>query len=292
MIKLADNLIYLLLKQAAAAEAAPTPTNPNAGFTGVPATTSFYQQLAARDGAEEAIKKIDSARAYQQSHPTELPENKSVYVPTYSTESVNRQFPIVIKDQADFGQPDTAAYYSSNDDNVTVLPQFASSMATGPTTTRKLIPNLGVHELTHAITPFSEDVRNFSNNYQTTLPRLTRIANERKKEVEDGVPHDLTSAELTPELSDAKYMYSKSTGRSTIMTTPEEQKAFRDWAYSTANPSAVKQTDGSYGPTSDSVWGQLNNLTPEQQSYLMGSVVKGQTPQQPTNITPYSQYQA
>ena len=71
MIKIADNLIYLLLKQAAAAEAAPT--NPNAGFTGVPATTSFYQQLAARDGAEEAIKKIDSARAYQQSHPTELP---------------------------------------------------------------------------------------------------------------------------------------------------------------------------------------------------------------------------
>ena len=321
MIKIANNLMSLLVnKQAAAAEAAPT--NPNAGFPGVPATTSFYEQLAARGvgprhhGAEAATEAIDSARAYQRDHPTDLPGSISPFIPTYSTEDVNRQFPIVIKEKAKGDPSNHAAYYRSNEDAVTVRPNYASNLATGPTVAKKYLPSLGTHELTHAITPHANAYRRHRVEAPWYLGHPTSYASawfptsEMKQEraliaavgaidaaVPKDTPHDLHPAEIATEISDEKYDYSQITGRSTIMTTPEEQKAFRDWSYSAANPSAVKQTDGSYAPASHSVWGQLNKLTPEQQSYLMGSIVKGQTPQQPAygnypTATPYSQYQA
>ena len=110
------------------------------------------------------------------------------------------------------------------------------------------------------------------------------------------VTHDQRPDEFFNEVSDAKLAFSKSTGKSTIMTTPEEQKAFKDWSYSPANPRAVKQKDGSYVPAVNSLWPQMNKFTPKQQSDILGSIVKGKTPQQPTSTTygnypdtPYSQ---
>ena len=298
----------------------PTPPNHNAGFMGVPATTSFYEQLANRDGTTAATQAIDSARAYQRDHPTQLPASISPYIPTYSTEDVNHQFPIVIKERADDDPKSTnianaAAYYSYQDDNVSVRPPYASSMATGPTTANNYMTTAGTHELTHAITPYANAYRRnqvptpwwqgapTSANETTFNPQagqdraLLASTNQSQAGLPKDLPHDKQPSELSSELSDYKKRYAESTHNSTIMDTPERQKAFRDWAHSKANPRAVQNPDGSYAPPPDSVWGQMNQLTPEQQSYLMGAVAKGQTPQQPAygnypTATPYSQYQA
>ena len=274
---------------------------------GVPATISYYDARAARDGAAEATKAIDSARNFQRDHPTQLPASISPYIPTYSTEDVNRQFPIVIKDRNDplfKGGPAAAGYYDYYKENITVDPRYASGMATGPTTARKFMPNIATHELTHAISPLSNSFRRNQAPHFSFFPEAqqdeARINAAGLAGIEDSkLLHDQIPVELPTELSDDKWRYSQSTGRSTIMTTPEEQKAYRDWVYSTANPEVYKKEDGSYAIPQDSVWYQMNQLTPEQQSYLMGAVAKGQTPQQPTSTTygnyadtPYSQYQA
>lgn len=293
-----------------------TPPNPNAGFMGVPATTSYFDQLAARDGDLRATQAIDSARAYQRDHPTELPPTIRPYVPTYSPEDVNRQLPIVMREKEDdkganaFAARNAAAYYSYQDDDISVRPMYAAGIATSPTTANNHMPTLGTHETTHSITPFANAYRRLvpgSRNKDKSSPNtmehdfnpqaeqdlaLITYAGKAQAERPKDTPHGNHPEELSSLLSDYKKTYAASANASTITDTPEKQKAFRDWVHSKANPSAVKQTDGSYGPTSDSVWGQMNQLTPEQQSYLMGSIVKGQTPQQPTSTTPYSQYQA
>ena len=301
----------------------PTPPNPNAGFMGVPATTSYFDQLAARDGDLRATQAIDSARAFQRDYPKNpLPGYLRPYIPTYSPEDVNRQFPIVMREKEDdkgakINTSNAAAYDSYQEDGISVRPPFAAGISTGPTTANNYMPTLGTHETTHAITPYANAHRRnlvptpiYLGNPTSKLESyfnpqagqdraLLAYADQAQAGRPKGIPHDNLPEELPSELSDYKKRYAQSTNASTIMDTPEKQKAFRDWVHSKANPRAIQNPDGSYAPSPTSVWGQMNQLTPEQQSYLMGSIVKGQTPQQPTSTTygnyadtPYSQYQA
>ena len=301
-----------------------TPPNPNAGFVGVPDTISFYDALVAREGGgvggeDKATKAIDSARDYQLKHPNDLPSNFRQYIPTYSTDDVNRQHPIAIREpwhHLNKMGDRAAAYYDPKEGKIVVQPMFVGSMATGPTTAKNLMPSLAVHELTHAISPtFSAYRREHEGrpwwhggrgskmeklvNPQAEQDRALiddNIKNEPLLHKNGTVTHDQRPDEFFNEVSDAKLAFSKSTGKSTIMTTPEEQKAFKDWSYSPANPRAVKQKDGSYVPAVNSLWPQMNKFTPKQQSDILGSIVKGKTPQQPTSTTygnyhdtPYSQ---
>lgn len=215
---------------------------------GVPATISYYDARVARDGAAEATKAIDSARNFQRDHPTQLPASISSYIPTYSTEDVNRQFPIVIKDPNDplLKSRNAAGYYDYYKEHIAVTPMFASGMATGPTTAKKYMPNIATHELTHAISPLSNSFRrnqashfSFSPEAQQDQARITAAGRSAAADMK--LPHDQMPVELPTELSDDKWRYSQSTGKSTIMTTPEEQKAYRDWAHSPANPEVYKK---------------------------------------------------
>ena len=302
-----------------------TPPNPNAGFVGVPDRISFYDALVAREGGgdaglDKATKAIDSARDYQRDHPTDLPSNFSQYIPTYSTDDVNRQHPIVIREpwhHLNKMHDRAAAYYDPKEKgSIIVQPMFVGSMATGPTTAKNLMPNLAVHELTHAISPTFSAYRRehegrpwWHGGRGSKMEKLVNPQAEQDRALIDDniknepllykngtVTHDQRPDEFFNEVSDAKLAFSKSTGKSTIMTTPEEQKAFKDWSYSPANPRAVKQKDGSYVPAVNSLWPQMNKFTPKQQSDILGSIVKGKTPQQPTSTTygnypdtPYSQ---